>query len=198
MEAYKDVDRIGNFQARILEYALKKASEGEAVAVALKVHLLSMWNPDTESWDEWDVYMMTAIGDQWIIKKDGTLNNRACESLVRCCGWDGTLESISEKTWEPIDCQVKIGVDTYNGKTRFRIDWINAFDSIPGKFEELPPDKVQSLSQQFGSQLRALAGSHRANSTPTPKSKPEKPKRSPPPTKAAEPVGAPPADDVPF
>ncbi len=202
MSEYKDVDRIGNFRARIIEFGLKKASESESVAVALTVHLTEMWDADTETWQKWDVYMMTAIGDMWIIKKDGTLNNRACESLVRCAGWDGTLESIAEKTWEPVDCQVKIGTDTYKGTTRFRIDFLNSFDSIPGKFEELAADKVQNLSQRFGSAIRAIAGTARANSTPAPNGKPAKPKKAPaPPAPApvAEHAGVAPLDgDTPF
>ena len=198
-EGFSEIDRIGNFQGRIIEYGLKKAAESEAVAVALVVHCTAMWDPEHEAWVEWDMYLQVASGDLWIIKKDGALNTRACESLVRFAGWDGSLESISEKTWQPIDCQVKVGADTYKGVTRFRIDFLNAFDSRPGKFEELPADKVHSLAQRFGSQLRAIAGTQRANATQPPNGKPQAPPKRPADVPAGGiPPAPPPADELPF
>lgn len=205
MEGCKEIDRIGNFQGRIVEYGLKKAAESEAVAVALTVHLLTMWDTDQEAWVEWDIYLMVAMGDTWIIKKDGTLNNRACESLVRCAGWDGTLESIADKTWQPTDCQVKVGADTYKNVTRYRIEFLNPYNSIPGKFEELAADKVQNLAQRFGSQLRAIAGTNRANAAPAPAGKPAAPPKPvakmPPPIGSSVGIphgGTPPDDETPF
>lgn len=188
---FKEIDRIGSFQAHIIEYGLKKASDSDAVAVALAAHLLAMWNPETEQWEPWDLYMMFAAGDSWIVKKDGNLNTRSCESLMKSAGWDGTLESISDKTWQPTDCQVKVGADTYKNVTRYRIEFINPFDSTPGKFEELAAEKVQGLAQRFGTQLRALAASNRANATPKPNGKPPAPPvaaKTPPPVAATAPV----------
>lgn len=157
-------DRAGSFKAEIIEYGIFEADSG-AVSVNIVAKLLEMW--DGEQWQPWD-YDMEAEGGIWVVKKDGKLNDKSVESLMRYTGWNGDIESVVNKTWTPTRCQVVLNEDTYNGVTRYKISFVNGYDSTPGgKVGNVTPDKAKQLAGKYGSQLRALFGNVK-RSTPAP------------------------------
>lgn len=185
-----EVDRAGHFQAEIIDYGLKDAESG-AVAVGLKVKLLAEWNQDAEQWDDWTQYDVDAIGDVYVVKKDGKLNEGQVKSLVQFAGWDGSLESIAERSWQPTKCQVQIEADEYKGKTRFRVGFINEFGRKPGpSINTVDNVKAKELQARHGAALRALTGNLRRTAAPSPSSRPS----APPP--AAKPAAV--GDGAPF
>lgn len=172
-----EADREGSFKAQIIDYGMKKAESG-AIAVTLKVKLMAMWDPETQSWLPWSDYDMEAWGDLYVVKKDSTLNETACKSLINCAGWDGYLESICDKTWQPQDCQVVLQANEYKGVTTYRVGFLNALDRTPGAMMTLDKESVKQLSAQYGAPLRALAGSAKAAATPKPNGKPAAPPKA--------------------
>lgn len=172
------IDREGTFRADIIEYGLKEQESG-SVAVAIQVALLEQWNGD--GWDDWKDYGMEAFGDLWIIKKDGTLNQRQVEALVKHCGWDGSFGSIVDRTWSPSLCQVVIKADTYNDETRYKVSWVNDYEKRPGQLGTIDPAKAKDLQVRYGADLRAIVGNAKVNSSkpfgkPAAPSKPSTPK----------------------
>lgn len=207
------IDRPGFFQAEIIDYGMCEAKESQSVGLQIKCKLLAMYDFKQEAWVEWEPYDQEADGVLWVIKKDGSLNDVACRSLVQSTGWDGDLEAFGEKRWDPTRCQVQIKEDTYNNKTQLRIAFINPYDRVPGVMGTLDSDKVKGLKASHGSALRALVGTIKTNSTPSPKGKPAAPAKSgpktPPPAGNSKGVpaggippqssgGGVPEDDVPF
>lgn len=179
-------DRTGWFRAIILDYGLKKMDSG-AVAVAIHVKLTEMW--DDEKWIPWGEYDMEAFGDVWIVKKDGKLNDRQAKALMEFAGWDASLESITNGTWETTPCQVQIDNEKYKNQDLFKISWINDFDKVPGAaMSNVDDSALKELAARFGSPLRALQSNVKRNSQPPSKSRP-----SPPPRPATVNAGA--ADD---
>jgi hypothetical protein len=176
-------DRAGNFRAEIVEYGLKATDkdDSKSVAVSFRVLLTEWW--DGEKWVPWSEYEMEAHGDAWIVKKDGKLNQRAINDLCKNCGWDGVLSSIANMTWKPTPFQVETKPHVYKEEKTYRIEWINPFDAIPGAagvLGNVDDSKLKQLEQQFGPQLRALAGNVSRNSTtaagrPVPPPPPPKP-----------------------
>lgn len=177
-------DRTGTFRAEITAYGLRNADSG-AVAVSLAVQLTEIWNG--EAWQDWREFAMEAVGDLWIIKKDGTLNKNSVNSLIDFAGWDGSLESVANQQWKPTPCQVQIGSETYKEETRFRIDFVNAFDRDPrNAVANVTPEKAKELANKYGSQLRALVGNRSRNAAPVAAA--SKPAAPPPVNRPASPA----------
>lgn len=192
------IDREGTFQGLIVEFGLREYDTG-SLAVAIRAKLDTHWNEDV--WEDWREFEFEASGFLYIIKKNGEPNNGQVESLVRFAGWDGTLKSISEGTWQPIPCQFTVKANEYQGQTSYRIEFINEHDRVPGQMSNVNDDKLKNLEARFGSQLRAIAGSAKRNASPSPADKMPKPKKAP--AKAPEPAmsaSVPPVqgDDIPF
>ena len=161
----KPIDRVGTFQADIIEYGLQKYESG-AVAVAVKCLIRSQWNPESQLWDDWSGYEQHEAGGFLnVVKKDGTLNSNQVEALVQHAGWDGQLSSIANEQWRPTPCQIKVDPNEYKGKTTFQISFINQFDRIPGAVGNVNIDEAKSMDAQHGGALRALLANARRNGT---------------------------------
>jgi hypothetical protein len=161
-------DRAGHFRAEIVEYGLKAVdkADSKSVAVSFRVLLTAMF--ENGEWVDWSQYEMDAYGDSWIVKKDGTLNERAVNDLMKHCGWDGQFSSVTNLTWKPTPFQVEIKPHVYNGETTYRVEWINAFDSQPGggTMGNVDDNKLAELEARFGASLRALGGNVKRNAAP--------------------------------
>lgn len=168
------IDRAGTFKARIREYALKEYQSG-AVGLYMVFDIEAQW--DGEAWVDWTAYQVDADGTVWIIKRDGTLNNKSVEALV-ALGWDANLESFAHGACELSPCQIVVRPEEYEGNTTYRVAFINPYDASPGVQGGIAPDKAKELQSRYGSALRAIAGNAKANGTkPTGKpAGPPKPK----------------------
>jgi hypothetical protein len=181
------LDRSGTFRAEITDYILMAPFPSGSIPVDITVRLTAMWDPDEGEggeWVPWAEFEMDATGLQWIIKKDGGLNESTVHNLIDHAGWDGNLDSISNRTWQPTPCQVVCNEegdekrrkdnDQY-GRSNFSIDFVNAHDAIPGGGKrEMAPEMAKQLQTRHGAALRALAGNTKRNAT-APKGKPSAP-----------------------
>jgi hypothetical protein len=165
--------QAGNFRGRVVSYGLNSADSG-AKSVYLTVVIEEIYHEN--QWWDWRKEELEVGGDIWIIKKDGSLNERQVRALIDCAGWDGSLVSIAEGLWQPKPIQVVVNEDTYNDETRYRINWINEYDRVPGGGNVSASD-AKALQQKYGSQLRALAGNAKRNST-QPTGEPTKPPKT--------------------
>lgn len=195
----QQVDREGVFQGLIVEYGLREEQSG-SLAITVRARLDRMWNG--EEWQDWQEYEMEASGFLYIIKKNGETNNGQVESLVKFAAWDGTIASIADSTWHPTPCQITISANEYQGKTTYRINFINENNRIPGQLSNVGADQLKALEAKYGSSLRAIAGSATRNAAPAADAKMPKPKKTAPAKASPEPAMAsgPPAegDSIPF
>jgi len=195
------LDREGHFRVIIDSYGLEKAKESNSHCVVLKCTVLEQYDFDTAEWQDWRQYDAVEVwGRIWIIKKDGHLNQAACESLMRHAGWDGDLMSLQNQTWIPTTCSVSVEENVWEGKTSFKVGFINGYDEAPsGKVGNVDEVSAKQLAAQYGSSLRALAGTVKQNSgkpNGKPPAAPKKPIQVPTPEELAK---VPATDhDVPF
>ena len=150
------LEQTGDFRGEITEYSLKYEASG-AVAIVVYAAIHEVWNPDTKDWEDWRRYEFNVVGYQYVITKAGAANKRTVTALVMYTGWDGNLESVGAGTWNPTPCQFSVEENIYKEQVSYRISWINAYDSTPGG-GSVSPEKARQLQNQFGSQLRAIAG----------------------------------------
>lgn len=162
-----DLNWAGNCRGQIIDYALWAAESG-AIAVNITARIDECWQPSDQgdAWFNYCEHDYVADGAIWIVKKDGNLNQRQVEALMKHCNWDGDLASIDEHRWEPTPCSFTTTEETYKDKARCRISWLNAYDAIPGVGGNVSPEKVQELCNRYGSSFRALAGNLARNAIP--------------------------------
>jgi len=158
------VDREGTFRAEITEYGIREAESG-SVGVTIRCKLTEWW--DGQQWLDWSSYDVEALGDVWIVKKDGSLNEPAAQSLIRHAGWDGNIDAIANSVWQPTKCAVAIQREEYKGQVRFKIAFVNDWARTPGQLSSISADKARELATRYGGQLRAMAGSVQRNHAPT-------------------------------
>jgi len=171
------VDRAGTFRGEIVEYGMLQAESG-ATAVKIFARLDEYW--DEDQWVDWKKYEMQAHGNLWIIKKDGSRNQRQVEALCRHAGWDGD-PYFAQGRWEPSPCQFTITEEPpndYHEDTRYSIAWLNAWERTPGAQGNMSEDALKALANQHGAALRAIAGNVRRNA-PAPEGKPPAPPKTP-------------------
>lgn len=192
------IDREGTFKGKPVRWGIRTETSG-AVAANIEFEITDEYG-DGE-WADWTKYDMVAFGNFYIIKKDGTINNKCAESLVESLGWDGKLDTIANPEWTPKNCQIVVKAETYQGTTRHKVAFVNPIDFSPsGSIGNTTPDQLKALNTRYGSQLRALVGpvNHGGNK---PTGKPSSP---PPSNKKAQtvPVGGNheevSEDDIPF
>jgi len=192
MAQYQDIDRSGNFRGEIIDYGLTEQESG-AVAVGIEVHIHECWNAETKEWEDWRQYApMRAVGYIYVIKKDGTLNDKQVQSLVQHAAWDGSFESIVNHTWQPSPVHIVVDADTYKGKVQYKINWLNDFDRQPGGIGQIASGRMKDLNAKYGSQLRAVAGSAKKQAVPNGKP------AAPPPAREKVTAENTPKDDIPF
>lgn len=181
MSEKQNVDRIGTFRGTIRKYGLREYKSG-AIAMSTIADLTEFWDEATQQWAPWSEWNVEVQGDFFVVKKDGTLNQMQVEALMQYAAWDGVFATANAQAWKPVPCQFIVTEDEYEGVTRFRASWINAYDAIPGAIGNISAARAKKLQTQFGSMMRALAGSTTRNAT-----KPE----GAPPARAPEPAKEP-------
>lgn len=149
------IDRSGIFKARVTGWAVQPSPSSKAVAIQVDFIILAQLGDGGvwASWEECEEH--TARGYWYIVGKDGKVNQTAIEQLVRSMGWEGDLRAVEQQA-PVVTVQITVSEETYNGKTRFKVSWMNPENYVPTG-GGASSDTVSKLAVQFGSLLRAAA-----------------------------------------
>lgn len=159
------LENEGNFRVRCMKYSLYKATSG-SVAVNMSFEILEAYGDDDGFWNDWRGEEVEVEGAFWIIKKDGSINERQVESLVAHCGWSGDLGEISQGKWKPEDCQVVVKKQMYNNQAQFKASFINGYDSVPGEGFSMSAEDANAVAEAYGAGFRAAAANAKAKKAP--------------------------------
>jgi hypothetical protein len=161
------------------------------VAIAIRFGIVHRWHPNEKQWSQDYPPGFYTEARVWVVKKDGSLNDASVANLQACKLWDGDWDKLAGP---PPSVFVHLDVDqeTYEGKVRWRANWVNPDADEPraGGFSPVDQSLLASLKQRFQGGTRAIAGGARGGQAPAP---------PPMPTPAVQPplqpavVGAPPA-----
>ena len=167
------LNREGIFLARPTAWSIQSKQDGSTQSAALMIHYRveyelaadGNWNevpPDTET-----------VGMHNVIKADGTINQGAVERLKKVLGWSALFGDVVGTS--PPDLRVRVDVkrNDYQGKTSWRVEWLNAeSDPIGGK-GGLDETGARNLDAKYGHLMRAVGGQQRpgGKAPPPPPSK---------------------------
>jgi len=169
--------RAGRFRAQVLDRAVSETGPNHLATFMAKFHLLQELDP-AEGWQDIAEESLQITGYFYIEKKDGALNDKLITSLRDTFKWDGRDPMWLEENPIP-DCQVTLEFDSYEGKQRLRVQYVDAYESEgPMAIAKGTPAQKKALVNRLGPKLRALSGGTPANAGPP---KADKPKRSKPP-----------------
>jgi hypothetical protein len=175
----QELQGTGHYRGTFIEYGLRK-TEGTSVAVSVVAMIDDYWDDELQQWIDCRSSEYTVRGESWIIGKDNKGPNRnAIESLVRYSGWDASVDSVINGTWQPTPCSFNVVEDVYKDEVRYKIGFLNAYDKKPGMVGNVSPEEAKQLQQQYGSQLRALVGNIQRNAV-APQGRPSMPKQTAP------------------
>jgi hypothetical protein len=169
----------GRFKAAILEHGVSETGPNHLATFICRFQLIQelgngQWRPVDEDLD--------ITGYFYLEKRDGSINTSVIDSLKSAFGWDGRDPLWLQDTdfvGSGLIVQVKLAFEQYQGKTRLKVQYVDAENSTggPGNVPRADDSTRRSLANRLGAKLRANAapGTGTPVRTPTPAGKPSPP-----------------------
>lgn len=152
----RTLDRIGDFKAHATAWKVKTFGSSKSVAVAIEFAIDAQLTPEALDYAEYEEHRVW--GDFFVVGKDGQPLEKTVTRLVSVLGWTGSLRDIVKSPPPDHAVQITVESEEYQGKTYFKVKWLNAEGFVPNG-GGADAAEVDQLEAQFGSLLRAAAGS---------------------------------------
>jgi hypothetical protein len=167
------IDRVGTFRGYILDKSLDSTKNGFPQAI-LRLQAAEMYDPETKQWLDWSKYDETEITAYLVLNDKAGERNRNFEQLMKALGWSGTSSAeFEEADYSKIAIQFKVKLDTYNGKTRLQVSWIDHADADPsGSLRHLDAQGLKALEAKWPKLFKPTTGAPKAVPTSKPSAPP--------------------------
>ena len=175
-------DREGLFHAYPAEVGVDETGPNDLATAIIRFRIFEELKDG--QWADCFDESLEITGYFYLECRDGSLNNVTIDALKAATGWDGRdpfwlqETDLSEK---PV--QVKLGFETYNDKTRIKVQFLNPYGSTGGGVSKADDAKKATIRNRLGSKFRSVAGP--APASPAKPAAPSKPSRKPPAQTAA-------------
>jgi hypothetical protein len=148
---------LGNFRGTIVDSGVS-ATSGGFPQLVLKVHADEMYDEEEKKWFPWDDFDWDAAEakDRSIVSynvlfgaKGATLS---CDQVKKITGWEGdSFATLCAMDLTGMKIQWRNEEDTYDGKTKVQVSWIDLFDAEPGgTVRKLDDSALKALDAKFG------------------------------------------------
>jgi len=169
------IDRPGRFKAQPLDWTVDETGTNKLLTFIVKFECVS-WLYENE-WH--DAAYGEITGYFYLLKRDGTVNTHAVDSVKQAFGWDGRgVQSLHEGDWRNANVQLTVEEEEYNGRKQLKIKWLNPADYDGGGFSRVAWDTIKGKVSVLDAKLRALNGAPSSAPKPPP-GKPTPPKPAP-------------------
>ena len=195
-------NREGRFQAYAARHALRYVGQNKLPTLVAEYQVLNELQGDG-SWADVSVEQFQISGFHYLQKLDGQLNTVTIDQLRRAWPqWDGRdLAALEAADLSQTLVQITVGIETFNGKTSPKVNWLSAADDdSQGGLAVKDPKAAREIASTLGAKLRAHAGGTQMKGAPpqgrpVPPGRPAAQKPTPaapkPPAKPASPAPAP-------
>jgi len=172
------LNQPGIFKAIPISWDLFSSQTSKSKAIDIEYRILAKM--ENGEWIDWSQYEATVSGREWIIKKNGQVNENAVQGLMKALGWVWDADDF-KKGPPQVECQIDVELDEYT--KRYKVAWLNPFG-------DTCTQDIDEFDAEFGSLLRAAVA---GVSGPTPASANPAPPVTPPPI--PDTTATPPPDD---
>lgn len=163
--------REGRYRAQPLEYGVDETGPNKLTTFTCRFDLVQelvngMWTHVEEG--------LEITGYFYLEKKDKALNTVTIKGLKAAFGWDGRETFwLQDTDLRQITVQLKLGLDTYDGTTRMKVQFIDAEDASPNSVSQASDVTRRAINARLGPKLRAHAGGTPVSTPrPNPESRP--------------------------
>ena len=167
-----ELDRAGNFKARILSYGLSKSKSSASMGINCRMVMTAF--KDGDDWRPWEEYQQEAYGTMWFQGKDGKTNNKVVESMARVFPtWTGDFAEFGNGVIGETDCEVTV---EDQGEYGLKVAWINPIGGGGSRESTFCPEDAKLLNSAHGAACRATVGNVRRETPAKPPAPAEAPK----------------------
>jgi hypothetical protein len=147
---------LGNFRGTIVDAGVTVTSGGYPQLVA-KVHADQMYDEEEKKWFDWDEFEWDSAEakDRAIVSYNVLFGKKGCtlsgDQVKKITGWEGdSFSSLAAMDLVGIKIQWRNEEDTYDGKTKVQVSWIDLYDAEPGGTVRKLDDKgIKDLDAKF-------------------------------------------------
>lgn len=176
------VDRASTYRGNIVDHAVNLSRKSQNPQFQAQLVANEIWDEEDQVWVDWTPYEereMTAY--LCLFGKDGEieLNMRQVKAVT---GWNGnSFQELNDADLSKVTLQFRIETNTYEGKDRLQVNWIDVADATPGRrVTKLDASELKQLDAKYARHLKNKATPTKA---PTKATKPAGPKAAPKVTK---------------
>lgn len=174
-----NISQSGSFRGIVIDRGLSESSGGY-LQLALTLQATERYDEDNQVWTPFNYEDCEAQAYLNLITSKDKENPVNCRQIMRAFGWDGMSWAALNDTDNDLAKQIqwRMGMETYEGVEKCKVQGIDAYDAAPGrKVEKLDAAKVRALDAKYAGILKKLGGGPKPV-TAKPTAPPQAPKGS--------------------
>lgn len=115
----------GKFKVHPVGRGIRKAQTG-TIGVEITFFVTDYYDPVKCDWIAWSSQNLMLEHTFWIYRTDNTPIQFNIDALKKALGWSGNFLDFEETNpWKMLPCEIETQNETYKGKTRLRVKWLN-------------------------------------------------------------------------
>ena len=155
-----NISQSGNYRGLVLDRGLSKSSGG-CLQMVVTLQAAERYNADAQVWEPFNYEDCEAQAYLNLVTRAEEENPVNCKQIMRAFGWDGMSFAALNDPNNDLAKQIQwqMGMETYNGVERCKVQGIAAYDAAPGRqVEKLNAADVRKLDAQYAGILKNLGG----------------------------------------
>ena len=147
------VIRESTFRGGIVTHAVS-LTKGDFPQWVAELVATEIWDDEEKSWVNFTAQEYVEEGNgaiAYLVLFGGKGETLNCTQVKKVTGWDGlSFEGLNDMDLSEVGIQFRMENNTYEGKTRLQVAWIDEYDATPGTaIRTLNPDELKQLDAKY-------------------------------------------------
>jgi len=151
------IDREGTFRGKILDHGVS-STKNDFPQFVTKLQAAEIYDFDEQVWVDWTDQDENEITAYLVMfgSKGETANYGQVKTVF---SWDGAdFQVLAEADYSELIVQFRVAPDTYEGKTRLKVQWIDTVDATPGSaVKKLDAKDLKALTAKYKNMMKVGA-----------------------------------------